>query len=271
MVSARLIAEARRRAGLSQRELAERVGTQRPEISRYERGRARPSLERLRAIVAACGLELTVGLANADDSYDRSIREAFAMPPAERLRSSLAGAASIRTTRALAHGETPPPPMKVVAALKLLRSAGVTFVLVGEMAEVLHGSPILPTEGRVTIVPRDGEDDRLPAAIAAGGGRRLAMPRIVPVEGTRWRFERFGVELVVEPRPAGTRGYDDLHRDARELLVGDDLVVPVASLLDLMRIADASPDLAVRARSAALRRTLELADQADGHERAHAA
>jgi hypothetical protein len=47
--------------------------------------------------------------------------------------------------------------------------------------------------------------------------------------------------------------------------------VPVASLLDLMRIADASPDLTVRARRAALRRTLELADLLDGHDAAHAA
>ena len=47
MVSASLLVQARRSAGLSQRALAERAGVAQQEIARYERGRVTPSLERL--------------------------------------------------------------------------------------------------------------------------------------------------------------------------------------------------------------------------------
>ena len=49
-----------------------------------------PSLERLRQLVVACGLELTVGLANADPSeHDLAlIRRALRLSPLERLAAS---------------------------------------------------------------------------------------------------------------------------------------------------------------------------------------
>ena len=66
MVSGDLLREARLRAGLTQAELAERAGTARSQISRYERGDVLPSLETLRRLVGACGLELGFRLFNAD-------------------------------------------------------------------------------------------------------------------------------------------------------------------------------------------------------------
>jgi transcriptional regulator with XRE-family HTH domain len=63
-----LVREARRRAGLTQAELARRVGTTQSAIARLERGRAEPSLERVQALVRACGLELLSSLVPADDS-----------------------------------------------------------------------------------------------------------------------------------------------------------------------------------------------------------
>ncbi len=54
-------------------------------------------------------------------------------------------------------------------------------------------------------------------------------------------------------------GYEDMHRDATRTSVGDDVMVDVASLVDLIRIAQAGED---PARVPALRRTLELADAA---------
>ncbi len=49
---------------------ARRLGLTQSQLSRWERGVVEPSLETLRRIVRACGLELTLGLANGDDSYD---------------------------------------------------------------------------------------------------------------------------------------------------------------------------------------------------------
>jgi hypothetical protein len=59
------------------------------------------------------------------------------------------------------------------------------------------------------------------------------------------------------PAPCGTQGYDDLRRDATQVRPGGDLVMPVASLVDLVRIAEATSD--DRARVPAQRRTLATA------------
>jgi transcriptional regulator with XRE-family HTH domain len=68
MKAGSLVQEARRRAGLSQAELAERIGTTQSAVARLERGRSAPSAERLARIVRACGLELVPSLRPADDS-----------------------------------------------------------------------------------------------------------------------------------------------------------------------------------------------------------
>jgi hypothetical protein len=69
-------------------------------------------------------------------------------------------------------------------------------------------------------------------------------------------LDLYGAELVIAPAPAATHGYEDLRRDATPMRLGEHLTAMVASLVDLVRIADASED---RARVPALRRTLELA------------
>jgi transcriptional regulator with XRE-family HTH domain len=54
-----MLAEARRAAGLSQDELAERAGTSRPTLSSYEHGHRSPTLQTATRILAAAGFELT--------------------------------------------------------------------------------------------------------------------------------------------------------------------------------------------------------------------
>ena len=60
--------EARRRAGLTQSELARRVGTTQSAVARLERARTEPNLRHVGELILACGLELRVSLAPADDS-----------------------------------------------------------------------------------------------------------------------------------------------------------------------------------------------------------
>ncbi|HEY2788827.1 MAG TPA: chemotaxis protein CheW [Gaiellales bacterium] len=57
-----LLAEARRRAGISQRELARRAGTSQAAVARIERGRQSPSAATLRRLIAACGVDLQLGI-----------------------------------------------------------------------------------------------------------------------------------------------------------------------------------------------------------------
>lgn len=89
MISADLLHEARLRAGLTQAELGRRVNRTQSQIARWERGDVKPSLETLRELIRACGLELTFGLANYDDSYDEWILKALELTPEERLSNAV--------------------------------------------------------------------------------------------------------------------------------------------------------------------------------------
>ena len=85
-VAATLVRQARRSAGLSQQELAVRLGTTLSAVSRWERGHDEPRLSSLRAVAQACGFRLDVGL--SDDDVDRAqIRQQLALSPEERLAS----------------------------------------------------------------------------------------------------------------------------------------------------------------------------------------
>jgi transcriptional regulator with XRE-family HTH domain len=89
MISADLLREARLRAGLTQAELARRVKRSQSQIARWERGDVKPSLETLRALIRACGLELGFQLANYDDSYVYDINDYLALSPAVRLEHAV--------------------------------------------------------------------------------------------------------------------------------------------------------------------------------------
>jgi transcriptional regulator with XRE-family HTH domain len=81
-----LIREARLRAGLTQSELAARVGTTQSAIARLERGRTAPSFARVARCVRACGLDLVPNLTPVDDS-DWSVASAnLLVDPDERVR-----------------------------------------------------------------------------------------------------------------------------------------------------------------------------------------
>lgn len=89
MISADLLREARLRAGLTQGELGRRIGRPQSQVARWESGRVEPSLETLRKLIRACGLELTYGLANYDDSYVPYIEWLLELSPQERIEDAL--------------------------------------------------------------------------------------------------------------------------------------------------------------------------------------
>lgn len=65
MGMAAVVADARLRAGLSQRELAHRAGTSQSAVARIESGAVSPSVETVRRLVGACGFELQLSLVPA--------------------------------------------------------------------------------------------------------------------------------------------------------------------------------------------------------------
>lgn len=91
MTSGLLIREARLLAGLSQGELGARVGKDRAQIARWERGAVQPSFETLRELVRACGFELTVAIAprEVDEGEEETLRRRLLLSPQERLQEVL--------------------------------------------------------------------------------------------------------------------------------------------------------------------------------------
>jgi transcriptional regulator with XRE-family HTH domain len=85
MVSGDLLREARRRAGLSQAELARRAGKPTSVIGRWERDEVKPSLETLRELVGACGFELGFRLREASHDHDGVIEGSLRLTPSQRL------------------------------------------------------------------------------------------------------------------------------------------------------------------------------------------
>ncbi len=81
-----LIREARRRAGFTQRELAERLDTTQSAIARLERGGTEPSYERVAEAVRACGMDLVPQLLRADDADWSVASTNLAVGPDARVR-----------------------------------------------------------------------------------------------------------------------------------------------------------------------------------------
>lgn len=90
MISGDLIKEARLRAGLTQGELGARIGKAQSAIARWERDEVSPSLETVRDIVRACGLDLTFFMSKFDDSNVTIIDQHLRMSPAERFADLMA-------------------------------------------------------------------------------------------------------------------------------------------------------------------------------------
>ena len=70
----RLLREARRRAGISQAELARRAGIPRSVLSLYESGRRQPSTEALGRLLAAAGFQLRLNAASRQLDAQRAGR-----------------------------------------------------------------------------------------------------------------------------------------------------------------------------------------------------
>src|SRR5205085_1555214 len=86
MTSWAIVREARRRAGLTQRELAARAGTSQSAIARIERGRQIPSVETLQRILRACDLEMRFQIVTHVRHAGDLIYATLELPPEARLR-----------------------------------------------------------------------------------------------------------------------------------------------------------------------------------------
>jgi transcriptional regulator with XRE-family HTH domain len=236
MRSADLLVAGRRRAGLSQEQLAERLGRTQSTIARWESGYQRPPLESVVEALHACGLELTVGMARYDDSYESLIGGQLLLEPVERVR---------RLARKTAGFD----PIGMLSEL----SKDARFVVIGKVAGAFNGWPIVLGTPALHVVPAETSADAIERA-----ARRLGAEPSGEVEdgAQRWVLAS-GAELHLTMVPRGTHGYRDLARDAKSVLIAPEVSVEVASLIDLIRIAEASTGPDGRTFVPALWATLE--------------
>jgi transcriptional regulator with XRE-family HTH domain len=94
-----LVREARKRAGLSQRELAEKAGTTQSAIARLESGRTRPAFDDVLRLVRLCGLDLDIMLVERDTADWMQAQEALKVPAGQRLERSVRFARRVQQLR----------------------------------------------------------------------------------------------------------------------------------------------------------------------------
>ncbi len=88
MTSGDLLREARLRAGLSQRQLGQRVSRPHTQIARWEHSDVEPSLSTLRQVIRACGYDVSLQLAPyaVDASLDEQLTASLRRAPSDRLQ-----------------------------------------------------------------------------------------------------------------------------------------------------------------------------------------
>ena len=236
MRSADLLVAGRRRAGLSQEQLAERLGRTQSTIARWESGYQHPPLESVVEALHACGLELTVGMARYDDSYVTLIQRQLLLDPAERVRRLARRAGGF-------------DPIEMLC--ELARDA--RFVVIGRVAGAFNGWPVMLGGRTLHVVPADASVEDVQEAAQRMGGEPVGEGED---HAQRWVFPS-GAELRVSTMLRGTHGYRDLARDATNMLIAPGVSVQVASLIDLIRIAEASTGPDGRTFVPALWATLE--------------
>jgi transcriptional regulator with XRE-family HTH domain len=91
MTGAQIIREARLKAGLTQTELADRLGRDRAQVARWETGGQEPSFENVQAVVEACGFSLRVEIAEREESpaLDAELQASLLEAPQQRIQALL--------------------------------------------------------------------------------------------------------------------------------------------------------------------------------------
>lgn len=157
-----LIAIARKRAGLSQRELGRRLGRPQTTIARWETGAREPSFAAVQQALRACGVQLLTDLATYDDSDVPLAHRQLSLPPHQRLSS-------------MARDDT----AALMGALSAVATNRARLIVVGEVAGALQGSPLLLHGAPLELVAHPKDRARAEARLAG-----LPVRLIDPPAGT---------------------------------------------------------------------------------------
>lgn len=89
--ASQVVREARLKAGLTQAEVAARLGRDRAQVARWEIGGQEPSFENVRAVVEACGFVLKVEIVERenDTALDAQLESSVLQAPQQRVQALL--------------------------------------------------------------------------------------------------------------------------------------------------------------------------------------
>jgi transcriptional regulator with XRE-family HTH domain len=211
-----LLRDARKRAGLSQRELAERGGFPQSTVGRIEAGTLEPRVDTLERLLRACGRLLESAPGAADDFDRQAIRDSLALTPIARLIST-------------ASAQPLFDPGRMVSILARQR---VDYVVMGGLAARLHGSPFTTSDMDICYTRAGDNVERLAAALRDLQAR--VEVRALRAGGS-FSFKTMAGQLNCTTRVPGVAGFPDLLAGAEQVQVATN-VVRVASLDDLIAI-----------------------------------
>ena len=125
-------------------------------------------------------------------------------------------------------------PLAILGALERHR---IAYVLVGDLAGVLHGTDLTADTVEITPSLKPENAERLDHALddLEVPEKQRAALRATTSESHSLTIPTKKGEITISAAPIGTRGYDDLRRAAQREPLGRGIRVPVASTPDLIR------------------------------------
>jgi transcriptional regulator with XRE-family HTH domain len=244
MEAGRVLTYARRRAGLTQRGLAERAGVPQPTVARIERGTSVPRVDTLDRLLEACG-EGLYARPRLGIGVDRSqIIEQLRWTPSVRSR--------VAEDSEMYHVDRPGGrPRRIegwlpLLALRTLISHEVRFIVIGGYGGNLLGSPIVTRDTDICY-QRDRENcDRLAAALRELDARPrqdLDLPFVLDgrtlYDGCNFTLVTVAGDFDCLCEPGRGFRYEDLLPNARTTHV-EDVTVLVSNVEDLIRMKRAA-------------------------------
>jgi hypothetical protein len=169
---------------------------------------------------------------------------------------------------------TEPEPLEI---LRTLERHGVRYVLIGAAAARVAGAPVVTEDIDITPASDEGNLDALAGALRELDARLRSAgdPAGVPftlagrtlLGAELWTLTTRAGDLHICFVPSGTRGYDDIRREASLERLGRGLTVLVASLRDVIRSKEAAGRAKDLAQLPLLRQTLERIREREAQRR----
>jgi transcriptional regulator with XRE-family HTH domain len=247
-----LIRRARLEAGLTQVQLAKRLGTTQSAVARLERAKANVTVGTLDRALRETGHRLSLSALPRKSNVDRTLlARNLRLSPAERLASF---ETAHREVGELAHWrrEHATAEFRPRALLELLADRGVDFVIIGGIAATLHGGSrntfdldICPAQDPVNLDALGRTLVELKAVLRGVNDDVPFVPDARTLEGMQGlTLDTSYGPLDLLMRPDGSPPYGMLrdHAQRIELGAGMVLVASIDDLIDMKVAADRDKD-----------------------------